>query len=89
MVSTWPARRSAKQRQFYPEAGIDLDTGLRIACTYTKALLSIAVTEGVGFNRGEREKGLKLSYLDVQRADFYAKAKKCVFIKWVEEEEDE
>ena len=41
-----------------------------------KLLFSMAVTEGVGFKRGEREKGLKLAFIDVKRAYFYAKAKK-------------
>ena len=38
----------------------------------------MAVTEGVGFNRGEREKGFKLAFIDVERA--CAKANKDIFI---------
>ena len=41
----------------------------------------MAVTEGVGFKRGEREKGLKLAFIDVKRTYFYAKAKKDIFIR--------
>ena len=33
-----------------------------------KLLFSMAVTEGVGFRRGEREHGLKLAFIDVKRA---------------------
>ena len=46
-----------------------------------KLLFSMAVTEGVGFTRGGREHGLKLAFIDVKRAYFYAKAKKDIFIK--------
>ena len=46
-----------------------------------KLLFSMAVTEGVGFRKGEREHGLKLAFIDVKRSYFYAKAKKDIFIK--------
>ena len=51
-----------------------------------KLLFSMAVTEGVGFKRGEREHGLKLAFIDVKRAYFYAKAKKDIFIILPEED---
>ena len=41
----------------------------------------MAVTEGVGYKAGEREHGLKLAFIDVKRAYFYAKAKKDIFVK--------
>ena len=33
-----------------------------------KVLFSMAVTEGIGYQRGERECGLKLAFIDVKRA---------------------
>ena len=41
-----------------------------------KLLFSMAVTEGIGFQKGEKEKGMKLAFVDVKRAYFYAKAKR-------------
>ena len=41
----------------------------------------MAVTEGVPFNRGEREHGLKFAFIDVKRAYFYAKVVRPVFIE--------
>ena len=40
----------------------------------------------MGFKRGEREHGLKLAFIDVKRAYFYAKAKKDIFIILPEED---
>ena len=51
-----------------------------------KLVFSMAVTEGVGFKRGEREHGLKLAFIDVKRAYFYAKAKEDIFIRLPEED---
>ena len=45
-----------------------------------KLLFSMAVTDGIGYHKGERENGLKLAFIDVRRAYFYAKAKKDIFI---------
>ena len=36
----------------------------------------MAVTEGVGFEKGEREKGKKLAFIEAKRAHFYAKEKR-------------
>ena len=44
-----------------------------------KLLLSMAVTEGVGFKRGERENWSQLAFIDAKRAYFYAKAKQDIF----------
>ena len=49
-------------------------------------MLTTAVTEGVGFKQGQREHGLKLSFIDVKRAYFYAKAKNNIFVKLPEED---
>ena len=38
----------------------------------------MAVIEGVGFNRGEGEKGLTVAFIDVTRAYFYAEAKQDI-----------
>ena len=46
----------------------------------------MAVTEGGGFKRGERDNGHKLAFVDVKRAYFYAKAKKDIFIRLPEED---
>ncbi len=51
-----------------------------------KLLFSMAVTEGVGFTNGEREKGLKLAFIDIKRAYFYAPAKKDIFIRLPDED---
>ena len=52
-------------------------------------MFSMAVTEGIGFKRGEREHGLKLAFIDVKRAYFYAKAKKDIFIRTPAEDENQ
>ena len=44
-------------------------------------LLSMAVTEGIGFKRGKRERGHKLDFIDVRRAYFHAKARRNVFVQ--------
>ena len=41
----------------------------------------MAVTEGVGFTKGGREFCLKLAFIDIKRAYFYANAKSDIFIK--------
>ena len=46
-----------------------------------KMLMSIAVTEGVGFQKGHRSKGMKLDYIDVRRAYFHAQARREVYVK--------
>lgn len=54
-----------------------------------KLLFSMAVTEGVGFEAGKREKGMKLSFIDVRRAYFYAKAKRDIYRKLPPEGQEE
>ena len=46
-----------------------------------KALFSMAVTEGIGFKRGHRERGMKLDFTDVRRAYFNAKARRNVYVE--------
>ena len=45
-----------------------------------KLLLSRAVTEGVGYSRGQRKQGMKIVFIDVRRAYFHARSKRRVFI---------
>ena len=46
-----------------------------------KSLFSMAVTEGVGYNKGKKINGMKLDFIDVRRAYFQAKARRPVYIK--------
>ena len=54
-----------------------------------KILMSLAVTEGVGYQRGNKEKGQKLDFIDVRRAYFHAPARRLVYVKLPPEEEKE
>jgi hypothetical protein len=53
-----------------------------------KVLLSLAVTEGVGFHPGNRKGGMKLDFIDVRRAYFHAKARRSVFVELPKEDEE-
>ena len=46
-----------------------------------KMRFSMAVTEGIGFKEGQREKGFKIDFIDIRRAHFYSKARRRVFVK--------
>ena len=52
-----------------------------------KILLSLAVTEGIGYQRGCKSKGQKLDFIDVRRAYFHAPARRLVYVKLPPEEE--
>ena len=52
-------------------------------------LFSMAVTEGVGYRRGQREKGMKLDFIDVRRAYFHASARRDVFVALPPEDGEE
>ena len=45
-----------------------------------KMLFSLAVTEGVGYERGQRYHGMKLDFIDVKRAYFHAKCTRDVYV---------
>ena len=45
-----------------------------------KALLSMAVTEGIGFKRGHRQSGKNLDFIDIRRAYFHARAIIWVYV---------
>ena len=42
-------------------------------------LFSMAVTEGIGYQRGDRERGMKTAFTDIRRAFFHADARRAVF----------
>jgi hypothetical protein len=46
-----------------------------------KMLLSLAVTEGVGYTRNNERAGMKLEFIDVKRAYFHAPAKRDVYVR--------
>ena len=46
-----------------------------------KLLFSCAVTEGIGFEKGCKQSGMKLDFIDVRRAYFHAPARRLVFVK--------
>ena len=45
-----------------------------------KMLLSWAVTEGIGYEKGKESQGMKIDFIDVRRAYFHAKARRKVFV---------
>ena len=45
-----------------------------------KALFSIALTKGIGYNRGNTERGMKLAFIDVRRPYFHAKVRRDVYV---------
>ena len=45
-----------------------------------KMLMSLAVTEGVGYKQGHKELGMKLDFIDVRRAYFHAKARREIYV---------
>ncbi len=54
-----------------------------------KALMSMAVTEGIGYRSGHRELGMCIDYIDVSRAFFHADALREVYVKLPEEDHEE
>ena len=51
-----------------------------------KILFSMAVTESIGFKKGQKNKGLKLDFIDIRRAYFHAPARRDIFIELPDEE---
>jgi len=45
-----------------------------------KVLFSLAVTEGIGFEKNMREAGMKLDFIDVRRACFHSNARREVYV---------
>ena len=54
-----------------------------------RMLMSMAVTEGIGYKRGMREKGMKVDFIDVRRAYFHADAVRDVYIELPEGDKTE
>ncbi len=52
-------------------------------------LFSFAVTEGIGFKPGKREEGMKLDFIDIRRAYYHAVARRKVYIKLPEGDQEE
>ena len=46
-----------------------------------KLLFSMAVTEGIGFSRGDRAGGMNMAFIDIRRAFFHADARRTVFVE--------
>ena len=53
-----------------------------------KMLMSLAVTQGVGYINNRRE-GMKLDFIDVKRAYFHAKCKRDVYVQLPKEDAEE
>lgn len=51
-----------------------------------KALFSMAVTEGIGFRKGDHKECMKLIFIDVRRAFFHVDARRSVYIEHPEED---
>ncbi len=51
-----------------------------------KMLFLWAVTEGVGFGKGQRKEGIKLDFIDVRRAYFHADAQREVYVQLPEKD---
>ena len=45
-----------------------------------KILLSMAMTEGIGFRRGQAHQGMMLDFIGVRRAYVYAESKRTVYV---------
>jgi hypothetical protein len=54
-----------------------------------KALFVAAVTEGIGFRKYRRQEGMKLDFIDVRRAYFYAAALREVYVELPQEDIEE
>jgi len=54
-----------------------------------KLLYSLATTEGVGYNEGDREGGMCLMFIDIKRAFFNAQARRPVYVQLPPEDEEE
>ena len=51
-----------------------------------KLLFSLAITEGIGYERGKREEGMKLDFIDVRKAYFHADARREVYVELPKED---
>ena len=51
-----------------------------------KMLMSAAMTEGIGYEKGKEEMGMKIEFIDIKRAYLQAEAKREVFVELPEED---
>ena len=49
----------------------------------------MAMTEGVGYEKGKEQEGMKLEFIDIRRAFFHAMARRKVFVDLPEEDAQE
>ena len=54
-----------------------------------KLLMSLAMTEGVGYERSKEREGMKIDFIDVKRAYFYAASEREVYVELPEEDYEE
>ena len=54
-----------------------------------KIVLSLAVTEGIGFQTGHGKNGMKIDFVDIRRAYFHADARREVYVELPAEDEEE
>ena len=45
-----------------------------------KMLISFAVTEGIGYNKGKQHLGMKLEFIDIRRAYYQATARREIYV---------
>ena len=51
--------------------------------------MSMAVTEGIGYRRGNKSAGMKLDFIDVRRSYFHANARRSVCVQLPDEDYEE
>ena len=51
-----------------------------------KILFSMAMTEGIGYETGKEQQGMKLEFIDIRRAFFHAEARRKVYVELPEED---
>ena len=52
-------------------------------------LMSLAVTEGLGYKQNKRRVGMNIDFIDVRRAYFHARARREVYVQLPEEDYSE
>ena len=52
-------------------------------------LFSLAVTEGIGYQKGNKKKGKNLDFIDIRRAYYHAPARREVYVKLPPGDEEE
>ena len=50
---------------------------------------SLAVIEGIGYQRRRKQKGMKLDFIDVKRAYFHAKARREMYVDLPPEDKED